>query len=389
MKVSSLASINESSNSHVVSERLPTGILEAKHMSGATIDSIAEFASRYNNKRHFLIASRLLGKYIPAKPSVVTDAQNMMAEKANVISKDAMFIGFAESCSGFGEGVFESFIDIHPDMSDNCAYIHTTRQFNDTHNISIAFKEEHSHAVNQVIISPEGKPKEIFEQTKTIVIIEDEITTGNTIKNFLNEYISTVNSNVVSVIILTLIDIRTIEQKTMLSLAFPQLQITTQSMCTADLSFYKKHDNDIFKPKRSYLANSLPIPLELGRNGIMRQSKNIDEYVKKIMPMDSSTPVTVIGTSEYTNLSRKIGLQLEEMGFDVETLATTRAPLKVGNAIKSKMTFNDHYGDGVEHYLYNFDTNRVAIFVYESEAQAAMHKDLHESLKSKVIVGSL
>jgi len=194
---------------------------------------------------------------------------------------------------------------------------------------------------------------------------------------------------VVSVIILTLIDIRTIEQKTMLSLAFPQLQITTQSMCTADLSFYKKHDNDIFKPKRSYLANSLPIPLELGRNGIMRQSKNIDEYVKKIMPMDSSTPVTVIGTSEYTNLSRKIGLQLEEMGFDVETLATTRAPLKVGNAIKSKMTFNDHYGDGVEHYLYNFDTNRVAIFVYESEAQAAMHKDLHESLKSKVIVGSL
>lgn len=381
---------NQPCNDNLTCE-LPTGRLSIVHQKGTPLQEIADFASRYNNKRHFLIASKLIGKYVPARPSVIRDAQRTMATLPNLFNCPTLFVGFAESCSGFGEGVFDEILSQQKMLRTQSMYIHTTRQFcSATQDVAIAFKEEHSHAVNQVILNPLDKTQsEIFNTASTVVLIEDEITTGKTIKNFLNEYVSTINNKLKRVVILTLLDIRKTSDKMELGLAFPDLQILSYSMCSSSLQFYKSRDNDVFKQKNSYQHSELNVPLINGRGGLMANDCRRDEAIAlSIMnSISADTPITVIGTSEYTAMPRKVGVILESHGYDVEMLSTTRAPLKIGNAIKTKMTFTSHYGDGVEHYLYNFNTNRQAIFFYESKEQSDMHQSLHASLKAMTFFG--
>ncbi len=365
-------------------EQLPTGIIEATHSSGVHIQEIAGFASRYNNKRHVLIASKLLGKYIPAKPSIVANAQQTLASFFHANDRKTLFLGFAESCSGFGEGVFKEVLKKSPFLKDKAAYIHTTRQFDiKTHSVSVAFKEEHSHAVNQVVLTPKDNDvRDVFFSADTVVLIEDEITTGKTMHNFLNEYLAKVNPNLKRVTILTLLDIRNVSRKVELAASFPHIQFMTHAMCASSLNFYKEKDNDIFKPRNEYSATPLTISENTGRMGIKYNESDLSQDLEslRLQGLDLSSPITVIGTSEFTNKAKEFGVYIEKMGVDVEMLSTTRAPLKVGNAIKTKMTFSDHYGDGIEHYLYNYDTSRTPVFFYENEEQAHLHSDLHAAL---------
>jgi hypothetical protein len=366
-------------------ESLPTGTLNVGHLEGKTITEIAGFASRYNNKRHFLIASKLLGKYIPARPSAISEAQKELASLYIPINHKTLFIGFAESCSGFGNGVFESTLDKNMQLIDKSAYIHTTRQFKDGHHdVSIAFKEEHSHAVNQVIMRPQDETiKDVFESAETIVLIEDEITTGKTIKNLLNEYLSQVNNKIKRVVILTILDVRTLSDKVQLIQSFPNIQIITHSLSNTSLRFYKEHDNDLFIPKNKYIGNAISIPLNTGRQGVMYRNENVSKQVSEIMLIiDKSTPITVIGTSEFTHWPKLFAEELEKNGYDVLMSSTSRAPLKVGNDIKTKLTFPDHYGEGIEHYLYNLDADRKSIFCYENEEQLNIHTFLHSALNA-------
>jgi hypothetical protein len=373
----------DNSEAHYTAIKIPTGRIEVGHIEGKPITEIAGFASRYNNKRHFLIASKVLGKYIPTKPSDISRAQDELASLYIPINHKTLFIGFAESCSGFGNGVFESVLNKNTQLIDKSAYIHTTRQFKDGHHdISIAFKEEHSHAVNQVIMRPkDGKIKDIFENAETIVLVEDEITTGKTIENLLNEYLSLVNNSIKRVVILTVLDVRTLSDKVRLIQSFPRIQIITHALSHSSLLFYKEHDNDVFMPKNKYIGNAISIPLNTGRQGVMYKNDDVSEQVSEIIAtVDKSIPITVIGTSEFTHWPKLFAEELEKNGFDVLISSTTRAPLKIGNDIKTKLTFPDHYGEGIEHYLYNLDSERKSIFCYENEEQLNVHTFLHRAL---------
>ena len=200
--------------------------------------------------------------------------------------------------------------------------------------------------------------------------------------NFLNEYLAKVNPNLKRVTILTLLDIRNVSRKVELAASFPHIQFMTHAMCASSLNFYKEKDNDIFKPRNEYSATPLTISENTGRMGIKYNESDLSQDLEslRLQGLDLSSPITVIGTSEFTNKAKEFGVYIEKMGVDVEMLSTTRAPLKVGNAIKTKMTFSDHYGDGIEHYLYNYDTSRTPVFFYENEEQAHLHSDLHAAL---------
>jgi 5S rRNA maturation endonuclease (ribonuclease M5) len=370
---------------------LPTGDIEVINHTGHPVEEIADFASRYNNKRHVLITSKLLGKYIPTRPSHITSAQIELASKFIPINHKTLFIGFAESCSGFGHGLFEHILDMNNQLIGKSAYIHTTRQFDqDKHKLAIAFKEEHSHAVNQVVMKPEREDiADIFNNAETIVLLEDEITTGNTIKNLLNEYLENINSKIKRVVILTILDVREKSHKVGLIKSFSEIAIMTHSLSEASLRFYKKYDNDTFTQKKKFQEKKLNIILETGRQGILYKELPIINAVSAIEDkVTKDDKLTVLGTSEFSHWPKKIAEELEKSGYDTEVLTTTRAPLKVGNAIKNKITIPDHYGEGIEHYIYNLDTQRKVIFCYESSEQAELHKELHKLLDAIIVIWS-
>lgn len=143
---------------------------------------LIKLAKRDNNpNRDYLLINIFQGKHYPVNPR---NCFEMCQRLAAMISEEhgsdrLLLIGFAEAATAIG-AIVADFL--------NVPYIQTTREIFSYSNY-ISFSEDHSHAKEQRLYT-EG----LFASHKDfdrIVFIEDEITTGNTLKNVcrvLNEF---------------------------------------------------------------------------------------------------------------------------------------------------------------------------------------------------------
>lgn len=167
-------------------------------------------AARINKKRQFLFVSTVLGKHLAVHPQIplltgtllamlyqqqligqkemalsavvkaLKDGANLDEVQKSVegtieLTEETLFIGFAETATALGHAVFNAF-------HSNAMYIHTTREVLPDFEPFITFEEEHSHATSHRIYTEEP---EFLLQAKRIVLIDDEITTGNTVINII------------------------------------------------------------------------------------------------------------------------------------------------------------------------------------------------------------
>lgn len=178
-------------------------------------NELFEVVMRKNKKRSFLFASTVLGKYIAVHPyrpmlismilaevfkmeiesegfneveswrlkealkglKTVPDKEKFELLKATQceLHKRTLFIGFAETATALGQGVFSAF-------KGNCTYLHTTRMPILGEMPTLFFEEEHSHAVNHTCYTRELEDLDVFSR---IVLVDDEITTGKTALNLI------------------------------------------------------------------------------------------------------------------------------------------------------------------------------------------------------------
>lgn len=131
-----------------------------------------------NAKRNYLLVNSRQGKHIPADPDEVLDLFRQLADevKKHIQSEKIIFIGFAETATAVGAGVASHF--------ENSFYIHTTRETKTEGVPVVEFREEHSHAAEQLLYC--DRWSEIVSEAEHIVFVEDEISTGRTIMNFIN-----------------------------------------------------------------------------------------------------------------------------------------------------------------------------------------------------------
>ncbi|QUL57969.1 phosphoribosyltransferase family protein [Paenibacillus tritici] len=176
-------------------------------------------AARINKKRSFLFVSKVLGKHIPVGPYTpllggaalalllylekcadTADRQVMdqlmnqavhglihpeCAEEAYhallaarlVLPQPALFIGFAETATALGHSMYHVF-------AGGASYIHTTRENIPELESVVTFEEEHSHAVDHFCYALDAK---LLSGTEPIVLVDDEITTGNTAINIIRD----------------------------------------------------------------------------------------------------------------------------------------------------------------------------------------------------------
>ena len=138
-------------------------------------DTMIKIAKRNNNtRRQYILVNQFQGKHVPIDPKVSLD---MMTEFGNKLYSKyhnvGLIIGFAETATAIGAVVASIY---------KTNYITTTRETDNIENY-ISFKEEHSHAVDQQIdctVIAESDPQ-------TIVMIDDEISTGRTIENIVTQ----------------------------------------------------------------------------------------------------------------------------------------------------------------------------------------------------------
>ncbi|MDQ7085462.1 MAG: phosphoribosyltransferase domain-containing protein [Sulfurovum sp.] len=158
---------------------LKTGTLEIH--SDETLEKLVDYGSRINKKRGFLFVSKVLGKHLPTKPSTMQNTYQALASLIPTSSQPTLFIGFAETATALGQGVFEE-----ANVS-NSFYIHSTR-FQTSQKVFFSFYEEHCHAPSHIFYEPKDEElKVLLGKIERVILIDDEVSTGNTANNLVNE----------------------------------------------------------------------------------------------------------------------------------------------------------------------------------------------------------
>ena len=142
-----------------------------------TEKDLVKIAKRENNtKRNYLVVDPLQGKHIPVVPSKALDLFAALADTFREKYKDEklLLVGFAETATAIGA---QAAITVGAD------YIQTTREVIPGVNY-LFFSEEHSHATEQKLVKDDID--RAAAETDRIIFIEDEVTTGKTIRNIIS-----------------------------------------------------------------------------------------------------------------------------------------------------------------------------------------------------------
>lgn len=316
-----------------------------------SLDSIIGYGSRINKKRSFLFVSKVLGKHIPVSPNTMLGTHKKLAKLINPeLTKDnILVIGLAETATGLGWGVFEAL------KAQTKFFIHTTRVQIKQQQL-IEFQEAHSHATEQYLYYPKS-PKFNKASINHIIIVDDEITTGNTIGNLI-ENIKVQFPNC-KFSILTLLNWKNYKK------SYKVYALKEGSFTSKEHQVIGENVTSQAIEIKKVLSNKLSN--DFGRVGAFEFPK-IDTAIINQVKKIKNKSVLLLGTGEFMHYPLVVSKYFDKSNL-LKIQSTTRSPVEVGGAIKSKIAFKDNYYPAVNNYLYNvIDKKYDIVFVfYESK----------------------
>lgn len=347
-------------------------------MKKYTERELLRIAKRFHNtKRTYLLVDPLQGKHIPVKP---LDAMDMLHSLGELVKKSygesRLVIGFAETATAVGMAVSEV-------IGDDCVYIHTTREDIPSETNWIEFKEEHSHATDQKLAA--SNLKKWLSGTDTIIFVDDEISTGKTIINFIKQlriyYPEISEKKLVAASIINRVSKENNEK--MLSLGIESIYLL--KMDEADLTEYVKkysiceaqeyEDKADQEACDEFVFDTGLLDPRLGVNtGDYR--KNCQLFARKLhsfIDFDKTMgKVLVLGTEECMYPAIILGKMLqEELKADVYTHSTTRSPIGICQdadyPIRQGYKIKSYYDSERSTYIYNLDKYDLVIIVTDSK----------------------
>jgi hypothetical protein len=353
---------------------LPTGDLEVTLTEGAhELDTLLGFAARANAKRGFLFLSKVLGKHWPVKPSVMQAVHARMAANVPPSTGPVVFIAMAETAIGLGQGVFEAWLRANPGRA--ALFIHTSRYRVGATPI-IEFEEAHSHAPRQFLHMPQDPAQRaMLETAGTLVLVDDEASTGNTFLNLSNAC-RRINPQLTQVHLSTIINFMGEAATGALSARFG-LPVTLGALVSGAYQFapgrivLPETPAQLFDPDADRGAS-----VAFGRLGMARALATpaalADQLAREIAP---GQRVLVLGTGEFMHAPALLAASLEQRGIDVVVQSTTRSPILVWGAVSSSLAFPDNYGEGVGNFLYNVNPGQYdhVLICHETAPNAALH----------------
>lgn len=300
---------------------------------------LIRIAKRENNtKRNYLVVNCLQGKHMPVRPGQALAMFEALAgklqeifERENYEREHTLLIGFAETATAIGAAVAAAL---------GTYYIQTTRE-TIKGAAYLYFSEVHSHATQQRLITNELS--QVLPQIRQVVFIEDEITTGNTIRNLVHmlkkEYPG--QRTYVAASIINGMD----EQ------AQQQYQSQSIQLCylvKTDHTAYPQTAEQFVRTGVYLTASDVPAPAsghllsgEYTVSGRMDARRLVDgraykaaclhlwEELCDCLHPDLTGTVLVLGTEEFMYPALLAAEQMEQSGVQVRFHATTRSPIAV------------------------------------------------------------
>ena len=312
------------------------------------LDNILSFACRQNPKRHFIIINKLIGRYTPTAPKVMRETYEQLVDQIKP-GASSYVVSLAEAATGLGAGVADSLSK----RQDKVYFQHTTRQKIDA-KLWFSIDEAHSHAVSHLFYQPKDELLVAIAQVKRLILVDDEITTGRTIKQLLSnliEYLPCLEE----VIVTSIINLG--GQKSLINSADIGLPIRYVSLVDADLSIEK---NPKFKPQLPQHADTKlstsKASSAVGRRGLAMP------YVNELNEIKSANSTIVIADGEHQYIPFLLAEKLEESGVDVVFQSINRSPILPCEVIQNQYKIETE-SNTAEHYLYNYFPENKSVFV--------------------------
>ncbi|ANZ89327.1 MULTISPECIES: phosphoribosyltransferase domain-containing protein [Enterobacteriaceae] len=357
--------------------KLSCGTIQVTRDYGDTpLNALFDIAERRNPKRAFLFVSKVLGRHIPVPPSVMRQAYKQLASKfPSKMTGPVLFIGMAETAVGLGAGVFDELRHQHGES----VYLTSTRHPVDG-SLLCEFKEEHSHATDHLIYLPDdAEKKRRVTLARTLVLIDDEATTGNTFINLLSALRETGKlPHVEQVITVTLTD----WSNNVLPERSP-LPVKSVSLVSGQWEWTPFPDMPLpVMPEVNVTSRGewdIQGKQSWGRLGMLAPAADLGHEVS----VRKGERVLVLGTGEFVWEPFLLAERLEAAGAQAFYGSTTRSPIAVGYAIESAISFTDNYGLGIPNFVYNvahqqFDRILVCTETPEESIDSQLLKALAE-----------
>lgn len=337
------------------------------------------FAERINPKRAFLFVSKVLGRHIPVSPSIMRHAFTDLAELVpDDLPEPVLVIGMAETAVGLGAGVHQVLQQRYPEA----IYVTTTRHPVHGAPLLARFLEEHSHAQDQLLYgSPDAELQQQILNSKSIVLVDDEASTGKTFVNLIHALQQAGLNRISHVVTATLADWSS-------GIHIADLNCQSVALMTGKWQWRDAENPiQINMPKVDTVAfgafDTLAQPT-WGRLPIQDSGAHIR------LAVQPDERILVLGSGEYVWSSFLLAEYLQQQGADVRFSAITRSPIAVGHAIQSALAFADNYGLGIQNFVYNInpqDYDRVLITV--ETATHSVAKSLLEALPNAEVISAV
>lgn len=354
---------------------------------------IVNICKRMNNpKRDFLFVNSLQGKHLHVEPSkTFTLFEELVKEikKSIPISEKIVVIGFAETATAIGHFIASSL--------PNCIYyMQTTREPIPNAKSLLDFKEEHSHATEQFLY---GSVENLMNCDR-IIFVDDEISTGNTVLNFIRE--------IESVGIHTKYGVATLLnwQNDEWANKFVTLEIDTYFVLRGKLRDLKSKvpvniSNEVVNSEFSgFIPTVLSISCDYSdfyKERIGGKPYNLQEFSENIYTqiaglIDSSLPnskdtVLVLGTEEFMFTPMVFGKMLcEKLNVNVQFHATTRSPIETScsefYAIHQRYPISSCYNEKRNTFIYNLKKYDKVYIITDVYPSYSFMKDISSALVS-------
>lgn len=330
------------------------------------MNEIFGIAKRDNNpKRDYLIVNRSQSKHYPSDPRETAKLCAEMGEEMLKIAPGGkcLAIVFAETAVGIGA------LAAHK-LGERCFLISTTREELPDHAEHITFEEAHSHApLHKLCIRREVGLSE-FEH---IFIIDDELTTGNTVKALAEKIIAAcsvpISAHVFAAsrectVTLGNIGVRVYAKYTYDAITDPQFPA----------EFSADEPERLRAPNACFDLNSIydirrGVPCDKFFDECMRLCGTVLEKLTADFP--NVRKIEVIGTEEDCLPSIVLGRMLAEKGFDVLVHGVTRSPILPSSAenypIKTRSVLRSLYDSERTVYLYNKVECDLSVIITDAE----------------------
>lgn len=336
-----------------VEVELPTGTLELRVTDSAFApDSLLGFAARDNAKRGFLFLSKVLGKHWPVTPARMAEIHESLAAGVPELPGPVVFISMAETGIGLGQGMFEAWQRAHP--AQPALFLHTTR-YRVGEAPLIEFEEAHSHAPRQFLHWPaDPAQRELFAGMRSLVLVDDEASTGNTFVNLLDACRQAGAPDLGHLHLAVITNFMGEDGVAALA-ARCAVPLTLGACLHGGYRFTPGVVASSAAPAQRFDADAeRGASAHFGRRGRTTALRLPPAFVDGVAAdVKAGQTALVLGTGEFMHAAYALGAALERGGADVMVQSTTRSPIRRWGAVAHALEFTDNYGEGIPNFLYN------------------------------------